>query len=991
MSPPQQPPLPCFLILLVLLVSATLTTTTPDTDLAALLALKTSLQQHSNTTLFSSWVPTTTPTCNFTGISCDDSGNVVSLDVAKSGLSGPVPFDSICSMTSLKKLALGFNSLYGHVGEDINNCNKLEYLDLGNNRFSGPFPDISSMRQLRFLHVNSSGFSGVFPWDSLSSMSGLIELSLGDNPLDNTTVFPRQICDLVNLNWLYMSNCSIHGSIPKEIGNLTRLINLELADNYLTGTIPQEISKLDKLWQLELYDNYLTGKLPVGFRNLSSLQRFDASNNELEGDLSELKWLDKIVWLQLFENNFSGEIPSEFGEFKSLVNLSLYTNKLTGVLPAKLGSWAEFNFIDVSTNYLSGPIPSDMCKRGTMKKLLILQNNFSGEIPASYAECKTLTRFRVSQNALTGEVPAGIWGLPNLNVIDIADNKLQGSISTDVSKAKSLGQIFAANNELSGNLPAEIGGATSLVLINFSNNKLTGEVPESVGELKSLNTLHLERNAFYGNIPSSLGECPRLSDVNLAHNLFSGEIPTSLGSLPVLNSLNLSRNELSGPIPNTLSSSTLSVLDLSYNRLSGPVPNSLSIDAYNGSFAGNNELCSSDIDRFRPCESRSREYHTFVVCLVVGLVLVVALGCCYVYLKLVAARKENEDRSLSLKDDYSWNMKSYHMLTFTEEQILDSIKPENLIGKGGSGTVYKVSLKDGKELAVKHIWTFESFKDRKKSRSSTPMLDKQGGRSRKSKEFDMEVQTLSSIRHINVVKLYCSITSEDSSLLVYEYMPNGSLWDRLHMNKKLGLDWQNRYEIALGAAKGLEYLHHGYERPMIHRDVKSSNILLDEFLKPRIADFGLAKIIQPNLDQDSTHVVAGTHGYIAPEYGYTYKVNEKSDVYSFGVVLMELVTGRRPIEPEFGENKDIVSWVSSKLKSKESVLSTIDPDIVQPLKEEAIKVLKIAILCTARLPELRPTMRSVVHMLEEAEPCKLISIIVSKDGTKKSDQCKEQK
>lgn len=792
-----------------------------------------------------------------------------------------------------------------------------------------------------------------------------------------------------------MSNCSIHGSIPREIGNLTQLINLELADNYLHGSIPKEISKLNKLWQLELYDNSLSGKLPQGFRNLSNLQRFDASNNELEGDLSELKWLNNLVWLQLFENNFSGEIPAEFGEFKNLVNLSLYTNKLTGVLPAKLGSWAEFNFIDLSTNFISGSIPPDMCKRGTMKKLLLLQNNFSGEIPQTYANCTTLTRFRVSENQLTGDVPAGIWSLPNLNIIDIADNQLKGSISADVSKAKNLGQVFAGNNKLSGKLPDKIGGASSLVLIDLSNNKLSGEIPESVGDLKKLNSLHLERNEFYGIIPSSLGDCNRLSDVNLADNLFSGQIPVSLGSLPTLNALNLSRNELSGPIPNTLSSSTLSVLDLSYNKLSGPIPSSLSIEAYNGSFAGNNELCSSssDIKHLAPCESRSNEYHTFVVCLVVGLVIIVALSGCYMYLKLVAARKENNEDggSLSLKHDYSWNMKSYHLLTFTEDQILDSIKTENLIGKGGSGTVYKVSLKDGKELAVKHIWTtFESFGKRKKNRSTTPMLDKQAsgnsGKSRKSKEFDMEVQTLSSIRHINVVKLFCSITSQDSSLLVYEYMPNGSLWDRLHTNKKLGLDWQNRYEIALGAAKGLEYLHHGYERPMIHRDVKSSNILLDEFLKPRIADFGLAKIVQPNLDQDSTHVIAGTHGYIAPEYGYTYKVNEKSDVYSFGVVLMELVTGKRPIEPEFGENKDVVSWVSSKLNSKESVLSIIDSTIEEPLKDEALKVLKIAVLCTARLPELRPTMRSVVHMLEEAEPCKLINIIIAKDGTKnKSD------
>lgn len=256
---------------------------------------------------------------------------------------------------------------------------------------------------------------------------------------------------------------------------------------------------------------------------------------------------------------------------------------------------------------------------------------------------------------------------------------------------------------------------------------------------------------------------------------------------------------------------------------------------------------------------------------------------------------------------------------------------------------------------------------------------------KKSSEFDAEVRTLSSIRHVNVVKLYCSITSEDSSLLVYEYFPNGSLWDRLHSCGKMGLDWDVRYEIAVGAAKGLEYLHHGCERPVIHRDVKSSNILLDENLQPRIADFGLAKIVQANASKDSTHVIAGTHGYIAPEYGYTYNVTEKSDVYSFGVVLMELVTGKKPIESEYGENKDIVFWVSSKLKTKESVLSIVDSSIPEVYREEAINMLRIAILCTDRLPTLRPTMRRVVQMLEDGEPCKLVGIIVSKDGSKKEE------
>lgn len=938
-----------------------------------LLNIKSAFQK-SNTKLFESW-DSNNSVCTFTGITCNEDGAVKEIELSNQKLSGIIPFDSICQLQSLEKLSLGMNWFYGPVTEDLNNCARLTYLDIGNNHFSGPIPSISSLNGLMYLYANQSEFSGPFPWKSLSNMTSLVVLSVGDNPFDKAP-FPTEVLKLTKLNWLYMANCSIGGKIPSGIGNLTELINLELSMNYLSGDIPSEISKLSKLWQLELYSNELAGKLPVGFRNLSNLQNFDASSNYLEGDLSEIGFLNQLVTLQLFENKFSGVVPPELGEFKQLVNLSLYTNNLTGPLPQNLGSWSDFNFIDVSENFLTGTIPPDMCKNGKMLELLVLQNRLTGGIPASYANCKTLTRIRVSKNSLSGVVPGGIWGLPVVNIIDIESNQLEGSITPDIENAASLVQIFAANNRLSGELPAEISKASNLNLIDLSHNQFLGKIPETIGKLSQLTRLHLENNMFTGAIPDSIRSCQSLSDVNMARNSLSGHIPAALGWLPTLNSLNLSTNQLQGRIPGSLSSLKLSLLDLSHNKLIGPIPESLSIEAYNGSFAGNNGLCSQKVTYFHRCASDSgvsREVR--IVVFTVGSIAIFVLLACFCYLK-----KNQKDQDRSLKED-SWDVKSFHVLSFTEGDILDSIKQENVIGKGGSGNVYRVGLKNGVELAVKHIWNTDSG-GRKMSQSSTPMLGKRS-KTHKSSEFDAEVETLSSIRHVNVVKLYCSITSEDSSLLVYEYLPNGSLWDRLHTCKKLALDWDTRYEIAVGAAKGLEYLHHGCERPVIHRDVKSSNILLDELLKPRIADFGLAKIVEANSSRDSTHVVAGTHGYIAPEYGYTYKVDEKSDVYSFGVVLMELVTGKRPIEPEFGENKDIVNWVCGKLNNKESVLSLVDSSIPEPYKEETIKVLKIAILCTSRLPTVRPTMRMVVQMLEEAEPCKLVGIIVSKDSDAK--------
>jgi Leucine-rich repeat (LRR) protein len=940
-----------------------------------LLNLKASLQK-SNPNLFALWDPEANSACNFTGVTCTG-GLVSEIDLSNQNLAGEIPWDSICELKGLERLSLGFNYLYGHVSEDLKNCLQLHYLDLGNNGFTGVFPDISALSNLRHLYINTSAFSGSFPWKSLQNMTEIETLSIGDNLFDPIE-FPREIFDLHKLIWLQLSNCSLQGKIPPEIGNLNQLINLELSVNNLSGSIPDEITKLINLWQLELYGNQLSGKLPVGLRNLTKLTNFDVSMNNLEGDISEVRFLTNVVSLQLFENGFSGEVPVELGQFKKLVNLSLYTNNLTGFLPRELGSWANFDFIDVSENSLTGPIPPDMCKQGTMRGLLMLQNKFTGGIPQSYADCKTLKRLRVSNNSLSGVVPAGIWGLPNVDIIDVALNQFDGLVTSDIKNAKALSSLLAGNNNLSGDLPMEISQATSLVKIDLSYNHISGNLPDNIGDLKSLSNLKLQDNDLSGSIPESLGSCVSLTYVNMARNSLSGKIPSTLGSLPTLNSLNLSDNQISGRIPESLSSLKLSLLDLSHNDLSGRIPNSLSIDAYNSSLAGNPRLCSSTISSFQRCSSdsgMSKDVQALLICFASGMIVLLLSLSCYLYWK---NREKDQDRSLK---EESWDIKSFHVLTFTEDEILDSIKPTNVIGKGGSGSVYRVVLSDGKELAVKHIWNIDCI-GHKKSWSSTPMLSKRGG---KSKEFDAEVETLSSIRHVNVVKLYCSITSEDSSLLVYEYLPNGSLWDKLHNSVKMELDWKTRYEIALGSAKGLEYLHHGCEKPVIHRDVKSSNILLDEFLKPRIADFGLAKITNTSKDT-ATHVIAGTHGYIAPEYGYTYKVNEKSDVYSFGVVLMELITGKKAIEAEFGENKDIVSWVSRKLKSRETVLSIIDSRIGEGFTEDAIKVLRIAILCTSRHPTLRPTMRSVVQMLEDADPCKLVEIVITKDGNvKKQD------
>ncbi|KAI8028098.1 Receptor-like protein kinase HAIKU2, partial [Camellia lanceoleosa] len=735
------------------------------------------------------------------------------------------------------------------------------YLDLGMNSFAGKFPDLSSLTQLKFLNLNHNGFSGQFPWKSLENLTSLEFLSLGDNPF-NGSPFPLEILNLHKLYWVYLTNSSIEGEIPEGIGNLTLLQNLELSYNQLSGKIPKGITKLKNLWQLELYTNQLSGKLPNGFRNLTNLINFDASTNSLEGDLSEIKYLTKIVSLQLFENKFSSEIPIELGEFKSLTNLSLYTNKLTGSIPPNIGSYGNFTFIDVLENFLTGSIPPNMCQNGKISELLMLRNNFT-----------------VNNNSLSGKIPVGIWSLLNLSIIDLTMNQFEGPLSDTVGEAKSLAQLFLSHNQFSGELPATISESTSLVDIEFGSNQFSGEIPATIGNLKKLSNLHLENDVFSGTIPESLGSCVSLIDINLAGNSFSGKIPASIGSLRSLNSLNISHNELSGETV-SLSSLKLSILDLSNNRLMGRIPDSLLIEAFVGGFARNPGLCGENMRNLQPCSSdsgKSSNVRTVISCFVARAAVLFMSLACFMYVKY-KYKPENQDRWI--KRYSSLDMKQLHMLSFTEEEVMNAIKKENLIGKGGSGNVYKVMLGNGKQLAVKHIWKSDSGGWRT-CWSSLVMIPKGN---LWSLEHDAELATLSSIRHVNVVKLYCCITSEDWNLLVYENLPNG-------------------------------------------------------------------------------------------KYAYTSKVNEKSDVYSFGVVLIELVTGKRPVEPKFGENKDIVQWVCGEMRSKGGSIHLVDAAISEAMKEDAARVLRIAVHCTMKTPALRPSMR-----MEEAEPCNLTGIIVSKDG-----------
>ncbi|GLJ30440.1 hypothetical protein SUGI_0602580 [Cryptomeria japonica] len=927
-----------------------------EEELRLLLRIKESVQDTGN--YLRNWDASSSAgsPCAWGGIVCNREGSVVRIDLQGSHLRGQIP-SGFCGLKSLQSLRLDRNAFHGSFPVELLNCSKLEILTLSNNQLTGALPDLSPLKSLKKLDLSSNDFSGDFPV-SVCHLTSLVYLAAGSNPF-NPRRLPEELMMLKNLNWLYLSTCNFIGEIPPWVGNLTELGNLELSDNHLKGTIPKELSRLKKLYQLELYRNSLSGHIPPELGNLTSLRDFDASRNFLSGSIpAEFGNLKNLVFIQLYQNNLSGPIPEGFGEMKHLFAISMYQNSLTGSLPAKLGSLSNFNMMDVSQNRLSGPLPPDLCKGGNLQYILVLDNEFSGEIPESYQYCKSVLRFRVNKNKLSGRIPQGIWGLPHVSIIDLSLNDFEGPIGADIGNARNLSELYLQRNRFQGPLPPEIGRAINLNKIDASRNQLTGFIPPEIGKLSMLSNLLLQENQLSGHIPAELGRCKFMSSINLAKNRLTGSIPGSLGSIEVLNYLNLSDNMLSGQIPSSLASLKLSSVDFSVNSLEGPVPLELINEAENRSFTSNPGLCGQGLKYLQPCDIRRKSLYDarLIAGWIFGILFTIFVIACFMVRRRKLHKRDNKVDSRAF-----WDIKSFHKLTFDEHEVLEAMDEEHVIGQGGSGTVYRIELSNGESVAVKKLRSCKN--------SSIP--DNYDPRVRE--RLKAEVETLGTIRHKNIVKLYCCFTNGDSNMLVYEYMPNGNLWDALHGSLTLGggtIDWPTRYKIALGVANGLSYLHHDCRPPIIHRDVKSTNILLDSDYQARVADFGFAKVFQACARGDSvTSAIPGTLGYFAPEYAYSTKVTVKSDIYSFGVVLLELITGKNPVEEEFGENRDIVYWISRKVLSREGASEVLDSRIWHSYKNEMIQALKIAVMCVNKLPNERPSMRDVVQMLLDANPC----------------------
>ncbi|KAK4794371.1 hypothetical protein SAY86_012365 [Trapa natans] len=927
----------------------------------------------------SSWDhPGLTP-CNWTGVTCGPSNSsVTALDLSSFNLAGPLPSLTpfLCRLPLLSFLSLSNNSINSTLPPDISSCQRLSHLDLSQNLLTGSLPSsLADLPTLRYLDLTGNNFSGEIPDSfgrfqslevlsivynlfervippSLGNISTLKMLNLSYNPFTPGPI-PPELGNLTNLEVLWLTECSLTGRIPDSLGSLRKLTDLDLALNFLDGPLPSSLANLTSVVQIELYNNSLVGELPKGLGSLSRLRLLDASMNQLTGPIPvELTRLP-LESLNLYENNFTGELPRSIADSPNLYELRLFRNNLTGELPKTLGKNSPLRWIDVSSNSFSGEIPSTLCDMGELEELLMIQNSFSGPIPESLGNCRSLTRLRLGCNRLSGEVPSPLWGLPHVYLFEVAENLLSGPIAESIARASNLSVLSLSRNTFSGSIPGGIGSLSKLVDFSAGDNKLSGPLPQSMVKLGQLVRLDLHNNALSGELPSKIGYWKKLNELDLAHNSLSGAIPSAIGSLYVLNYLDLSDNMFSGEIPADLQNLKLNQLNFSYNRLSGDLPPLFAKGMYRNSFEGNPGLCG-DLEGL--CGSRNQEkkqgYGWMMWMMFILAVLILIVGLYWFF----HMKYKNARRSV---DKSKWTLMSFHKLDFREDEILSCLHEDNVIGTGSSGKVYKVVLSSGEAVAVKKLWQGT----RKESWNEGSHVEK-GVCDLPNDGFDAEVQTLGKIRHKNIVKLWCCCATQDTKLLVYEYMPNGSLGDLLHSTKGGLLDWPTRYRIAVDAAEGLSYLHHDCVPPIVHRDVKSNNILLDAELGARVADFGVAKVVDSTgRGIETMTVIAGSCGYIAPEYAYTLRVNEKSDIYSFGVVLLELVTKRLPVDPEFGE-KDLVRWVCVTLDQR-GVDHVIDPRLDSCFKEEICKVLNVGLQCTSPLPINRPSMRRVVKLLQE--------------------------
>nr|XP_019067782.2 LRR receptor-like serine/threonine-protein kinase FLS2 [Solanum lycopersicum]XP_025885079.1 LRR receptor-like serine/threonine-protein kinase FLS2 [Solanum lycopersicum]XP_025885080.1 LRR receptor-like serine/threonine-protein kinase FLS2 [Solanum lycopersicum]XP_025885081.1 LRR receptor-like serine/threonine-protein kinase FLS2 [Solanum lycopersicum]XP_025885082.1 LRR receptor-like serine/threonine-protein kinase FLS2 [Solanum lycopersicum]XP_025885083.1 LRR receptor-like serine/threonine- len=596
--------------------------------------------------------------------------------------------------------------------------------------------------------------------------------------------------------------------------------------------------------------------------------------------------------------------------------------------------WKAFSLHPLEIGNLTGVI-----------RINFSQNNLTGHIPKTIQGMLNLQEFYLESNKIEGIIPDVICNLKKLGALYLSGNQFSGRVPPCLGKVTSMRYLYIADNMLNSSLPESLGSLTDLIEFNFSSNLLHGKIPIEIGNLKAATLIDLSKNDFLGMIPRTLEGLNRLMKLSLAHNKLDGPIPDSFGKMLALEYLDLSSNSLSGEIPKSLEALVyLKYLNFSFNELSGEIPTGGPFaKATDQSFLSNYGLCGDSKFHVSPCVTKSpkrSKKKKAILVLGVGM-LFLALAFTYVFLRLRKKKKNAGQADVSL-------IKCHERISYYElEQATEGFSESNLLGNGSFSKVYKGILKDGTLLAAKvfNVQLEGAFKS-----------------------FDTECEMLRNLRHRNLTKVITSCSNLDFKALVLEYMSNGTL-DKWLYSHNLFLNLFQRLDIMIDVASAMVYLHNGCSNPVVHCDLKPSNVLLDQDMVGHVSDFGIAKLLGAGETFVQTRTIA-TIGYIAPEYGQDGIVSTSCDVYSFGILMMETFTRIRPGDERFTGDLSIRRWVSDSFPNE--IQKVVDGNLVQ-LGDERIdakmqcllSVIELALSCTLATPDARISMEDSLSTLEK--------------------------
>ncbi|XP_078153655.1 uncharacterized protein LOC144548811 [Carex rostrata] len=833
-------------------------------------------------------------------------------------LDGSIP-STLSNCSNLELIHLRNNNLHGTIPSHLAQCKELEKIGLGNNILTGGIPlEFGLLPQLQILSLYGNNLIGSIP-PTLGNLTKLSLLYLNQNNISGH--IPPGLGNLTNLLQLSLSKNKFYGSIPHTLGNLQSLTAIDLSENMLSGFIPDGLGRLQNLQFFNIYHNNISGEIPHSIYNLSALSTMELGYNQLDGTLpfDMCNSLPNLKYLRLYDNQLKGQIPQSISNCSSLIAVELDYNYFTGVIPSSLGALENLQIVVLSFNQLEAKRPldwsfMDALTNCTLLELLRLDNiQLQGVLPSSITNLSnSLLKLTLSSNLISGSIPAELRKLNNLNTLDLGNMFLSGSIPVEIGNLFKLGELdlnsnmisgqipvtlanltqmtklSLENNALEGSIPPELSNMKILELLKFSNNKLVGEIPKEImdlpslsitldlshnyltgilsseiGNLKNLQSIRLSNNKLGGEIPTTIDGCEVLQALYLGSNLFQGTIPTKLSNLKGLQTIDVSNNSLSGRVPEFLGTMNLQYLNISFNNFEGELPKEGIFKNASGlDVRGNPKLCGGVPQMHLPqCISQpSTQRHHFrrkmvLISSIVGSFICITAIICLVVIYYTRKNPRNKPQSdKALK--YGLEPISFNDLL----RATENFSPNNLIGKGSFGEVYKavMSFENVTTVAVKVL-----------------NLEKHIA----SRSFFSECEALKNVRHRNLIKVLSLCSSidhqgNDFKALVFEFMPNGSLATWLHPNACTdrpfrSLSFVQRLNIAFDVAAAVDYLHYHLAVPIVHCDLKPSNVLLDDNMTAHVGDFGLARfLVRPDTmssqSMSSTGGIKGSIGYIPP-------------------------------------------------------------------------------------------------------------------------------